>query len=66
MHVDVNGQRKDIGSVDTLGDLLRSLGIAVQRVAVEVNDELVNRTRFDTTRLAEADRIEIVTFVGGG
>ena len=46
--------------------LLRELETAPQRVAVEVNRELVPRSTFEEKVLAQGDRIEVVTFVGGG
>jgi thiamine biosynthesis protein ThiS len=49
-----------------LRDLLRELGIPPLRVAVERNEELVPRTEYDATLLQDDDRLEIVTFVGGG
>ena len=50
----------------TLEDLLVSLTIQPQRVAIELNRNVVRRTAWDTTVLHEDDRVEIVHFVGGG
>lgn len=50
----------------TISDLLRRLQIAAERVAVELNLEVVEREEFTKKRLAEGDKIEIITFVGGG
>lgn len=46
--------------------LLGQLGFAGQRVAVERNREVVPRAEHDSTELRDGDRIELVTFVGGG
>ena len=66
MQVVINGRQEELDILVTMGDLLRSLELVPERVAVELNGELVKRDRYDTTRLADGDRIEIVTFVGGG
>jgi sulfur carrier protein len=66
MRVRINGTEREVETGCTLTDLLEQLDTAPQRVAVEVNRELVTRKRFDDTVLSEGDTIEIVTFVGGG
>lgn len=50
----------------TLGDLLRILGLAEGRVAVELNREILRRESFEQIRLGEGDQVEIVRLVGGG
>lgn len=66
MQVRVNGQDRDVPQGSTLTRLLEELDTAPQRVAIEVNRELVTRAKYDATTLNEGDTIEIVTFVGGG
>ncbi|MCP4245989.1 MAG: sulfur carrier protein ThiS [bacterium] len=66
MHVQLNGKRREIDTGITLAGLLRELETPPERVAVEVNRELVTRKKFEDTELNEGDTIEIVTFVGGG
>lgn len=66
IHVTVNGSPDDLDDDFTLGRLIAKHKLAPPRVAVEVNQELVSRRDYDATRLHEGDRIEIVTFVGGG
>lgn len=62
----VNGETRAVREAISLADLLEQSGLAPQRVAVEVNRELVRRGVYAETQLREGDRIEIVTFVGGG
>jgi thiamine biosynthesis protein ThiS len=62
----VNGDRRTIGEGTTVRSLLHELSLPESRVAVERNRSLVRKTEFGSTSLAEGDRIEIVTFVGGG
>ena len=66
MRVVINSQSREVGSSMTVADLLRELETPPERVAVEINRELVTRKRFEETKLNEGDTIEIVTFVGGG
>jgi thiamine biosynthesis protein ThiS len=62
----VNGERRKVGEGITVLSLLRELSLPETRVAVERNLSLVRKTEFSDTVLGEGDRIEIVTFVGGG
>ena len=64
--VTVNGNEHGVETGATVDDLLRDLDAAPQRVAVEVNRELVTRKKYQETMLHEGDTVEIVTFVGGG
>jgi len=62
----VNGKPTVCGAAAKVSDLLAELKLAPIRVAVEINEELVPRKAFAQTTLHEGDRVEIVTFVGGG
>ena len=66
MKLQVNGETRAVNEEISLAELLEQSELAPQRVAVEVNRELVRRADYSDTRLREGDRIEIVTFVGGG
>ena len=66
MRVVVNGKNEEIDDGSTVADLVRRFDLTPPRVAVEVNLELVPRATYDATALNSGDRIEIVTFVGGG
>jgi thiamine biosynthesis protein ThiS len=46
--------------------LLKDLDIRADRVAVELNLEILNRSDFETRGLREGDRLEILSFIGGG
>ncbi|WP_297210346.1 MULTISPECIES: sulfur carrier protein ThiS [Thermodesulfovibrio] len=65
MRVKVNGTEMEI-KAETLMELLEELSINPQRVAVEVNLEIVRKDRFSEYKIKEGDSIEIVNFVGGG
>lgn len=66
MKIVVNGEEKVIPGSMALSDLLGFLGLPDERVAVEVNLDVVPRTKWAKTPVAEMDRIEIIHFVGGG
>ena len=66
MEITVNGQPRRVAEGITVAELLKELGLADKHVAVEVNLELVPRQRHAGHRLADGDRLEIVTLVGGG
>ena len=62
----VNGEFHTILSGSTVAGLLHQLDIRSDRVAVEVNLQIVERDRFETCTLQEGDRVEIISFIGGG
>ena len=62
----VNGKERPVQEGTSLAALIESLGMARDRVAVERNRELVRRGEWEAVELQPADRLEIVTFVGGG
>jgi sulfur carrier protein len=64
--VEVNGALRPIAAGTTVATLLAELGLADRRVAVERNREVVPRAEHARTVLAAGDRLEVVTFVGGG
>ena len=66
MHIQLNGERRDVPDGLTLAALIESLGMKVDRVAAELNLEIIPRANWQTTQLKEGDRLEIVHFVGGG
>jgi thiamine biosynthesis protein ThiS len=65
MKLIINGESQDL-SVDTLSELVDQFGMKSDRVAIELNREIVPRDQWARTHLAEGDRLEIVHFVGGG
>ena len=65
MLITLNGEERRIGAGDVAA-LVAELGLDVRKVAVERNLEIVPRSTYADTALAEGDRIEIVTFIGGG
>lgn len=66
MQIVLNGEKTEQKEGLSIAGLLTQLGIGLERVAVEVNLDIVPKARYDTHLLSDGDRIEIVHFVGGG
>lgn len=66
MRVLVNGEARELAPGCTVAELVELLGLAGKPVAVERNQALVPRGAQGATVLAEGDRVELVTLVGGG
>jgi sulfur carrier protein len=66
MQIIVNGEPTEVADALPVSDLVARLGLIGKRIAVEVNAELVPRSRFDQHPLAPGDRVEIIQAVGGG
>ncbi len=66
MNLTINGEPRQFSSNLTVAALLAELGLKSDRVAVELNRDLLPRDRWDTTPLNDGDKLEIVHFVGGG
>jgi sulfur carrier protein len=66
MRVIINGKHETVQEGITVTGLLDRLSLAPIRVAVEINEDIVPRKTFAEKTVQEGDRIEIVTFVGGG
>jgi thiamine biosynthesis protein ThiS len=66
MEIVLNGDRIRVADPITVADLLQEQGLAGRRVAVEVNGEIVPRSRHGEHRLQAGDRVEIVHALGGG
>jgi thiamine biosynthesis protein ThiS len=65
MQLSINGERRNVDS-STIAELLAVLGVDAAQVAVERNREIVPKSQYDATGLADGDAIEIVEFIGGG
>ncbi|HSW52618.1 MAG TPA: sulfur carrier protein ThiS [Sulfuricaulis sp.] len=66
MKIILNGQEKPLAAPLTVAALLAEMGLAERRVAVEVNREIVPRSRHGEVQLKDNDRVEVVFAIGGG
>ena len=63
--VRINGEELDTAG-KTVAQLLSESGYDVRRVAVELNGDILPKSKFDSTVIQDGDSVEIVSFVGGG
>ena len=66
MKIQLNGQSREVADHTTVALLLETLELTGKRVAVEINEELVTRSAFDSHLLKADDQVEIVQAIGGG
>ena len=66
IEITVNGEPMRLPSGASVADLLERLRVATPRVAVERNREILPKSRYDATPLADGDAFEVVELVGGG
>ncbi len=62
----INGEEKTLAGNLLLSELLQQEGFKIERVAVELNGEIVPKAAYGSVFLSEADQLEVVSFVGGG
>jgi thiamine biosynthesis protein ThiS len=66
MKVIVNGEEMEFDKELTIKELVEKLGIKAPNYAVAVGMEVVPKSEYETFKVKDGDKIEIVTFVGGG
>jgi thiamine biosynthesis protein ThiS len=66
MEIILNGEKNEVPDICTVGQLIDSLDLRGKRFAIEVNLEIIPRSRYATQRLKAGDRVEIVNAIGGG
>ncbi|MDQ3635278.1 MAG: sulfur carrier protein ThiS [Acidobacteriota bacterium] len=66
MNIVVNGEKKELSGELNLQELLKKLDLPTERVAIEVNKMVIRKKDWTTINIKDADRIEIIHFVGGG
>ena len=64
--IKVNGKVKTVMNNSNLSDLLKNLNIPIKKVAIELNEEIIDKKRTSNIKLKKNDKIEIVHFIGGG
>lgn len=62
----INGEKKEIPHPISLLEFLQQEGFQKERIAVELNGEILPKSQYDSAVIQEKDRLEIVSFVGGG
>lgn len=62
----INGENVTLDREITVNEYLKEKGYKTERIAVEINEEILPKSQYGTRKLCESDRVEIVTFMGGG
>ena len=62
----INGQAREVAEGLSVLGLVQELGFKADRLAIELNREIVPRAQWEATQLKDSDKLEIVHFVGGG
>jgi thiamine biosynthesis protein ThiS len=66
MKIFINGEEYSFEKEFTLEDLIQNLKINKDTTVVEINETIINRNNYPKTFLKNGDKVEIITFVGGG
>jgi sulfur carrier protein len=66
LDIELNGAAHQLSAETSLHDLVESLGLAGQKVALAVNRQVVPRERWRDTHLQARDRVDVVRAIGGG
>ena len=66
MYIVLNGKKFELQKKDTIAHLLKKIDIKSSKVAVEVNKVVIPKEKYKYFKFREKDRVEIVTFIGGG
>jgi sulfur carrier protein len=66
LRININGESREVEDDLTLPELVNSLDLRPEQIAVELNQTVIRRAQWPATRLRENDKVEIVHFVGGG
>ncbi len=64
--IKINGKIKSINQDFTLSVVLKNLKIPLNKVAIELNEEIIDKKKINKIKLNKNDKIEIVHFIGGG
>ena len=64
--IKVNGKFKAVLNNSKLSDLLKNLNIPLKKVAIELNQEILDKKKLSKIKIKNNDKIEIVNFIGGG
>ncbi len=66
MNITLNGEAYTFTSGSSISDLLKTLDLEVEKVAIERNMEILPHSLYDNTHIVDGDNLEIVHFIGGG
>ena len=64
--IKINGKIKSITQYSNLFEVIKNLKIPLNKVAIELNEEIIDKKKINKIKLNKNDKIEIVHFIGGG
>ena len=64
--IKLNGKIKSLNTNTKLSDLIKIHKIPIRKVAIELNEEIIDKKKISKIKLKKNDKIEIVIFIGGG
>ena len=64
--IKLNGKINYLPFNSSIGDLLKTFKIPLKKVAIELNQEIIDKKKLNSVDLKKNDKIEIVQFIGGG
>ena len=62
----INGQESYLDAGISVSEMLETLDIEAEKVIIEINLEIIEKDKYSETKLHEDDKVEIITFMGGG
>ena len=65
MQVMINGEMRELSESATIVEMLENLALPAERIAIELNREVIRKKDWANVKLNDADKIEIIHFVGG-
>ena len=66
INIKLNGKKTNVDDQISLNKILKNLNIPTNKVAIELNKEIVNKKKLSSIKIRNNDTIEIVHFIGGG
>ena len=66
MYIVLNGKKFKINEDDTISKLLKKIAVKSSKVAVEINKVVIPKEKYNKFKFKKNDKVEIVTFIGGG
>ena len=66
ININLNGKKTIVDDQISLNKILKNFNISTNKVAIELNKEIVNKKKLSSIKIKNNDSIEIVHFIGGG
>ena len=64
--IKINGKKLEVNQSSTIEAILKKLNIPLNKVAIELNKEIINKKKIKNIKIKDKDNLEIVYFIGGG